>query len=311
MIASLDQKDPEKVNALIKAHRMRGLAFERMSKFKESAGNYMKAMELSKDIGDQRSRALCLEGLGHVHRDMGDYKMAFEFFNESLKLAREMGDRPLESSALIGLANIHNCEGDLEEAVIKFQDAIDILAPLGPSAQLARAYNNIGDSLIKLGRLDEAIECLEGAVDVGEKIGNLVAQGFGRTFLAICYARKGNLEQAMVFIDKAIGDLGTAHDKMGFIQAIATLGMIHGKAKNYDMALSEIEKADEMAVKSNLDGLRGEVLIEKARVLAAMGDIERAWVVYQEAIELYRRVGNDSGVSDLEIEITRLHRRGS
>lgn len=310
-IKSVNPDDPGTVHELLEAHRMRGLALARMSRFKESVSDYMKAIELSKKLGDRRAETLCLEGLGRVHWDMGDNKMADEFYKESLTVAREIGDRPFEAAAQIGLANVHNSEGELEEAVMKYQEAIDILAALGPSMQLARAYTNIGDSLIKLGRLDEAIECLEGAVDVSNEIGHLVARGFGNTFLAICYARKGDLDLAMQFIDKAIGDLGAAHDKMGFIQAIATLGMIHGKAGRYDMALTEIGKADEMAMKSNLDGLRGEVLVEKARVLAAMGDAEKARVVYQEAIGIFTLLGNDSEVSDLEMEIARLHRTGS
>jgi len=182
---------------------------------------------------------------------------------------------------------------------------------MGPSVQLARAYNNIGDALIKLGRIDEAIECLEGAVDVGEEIGNLAAKGIGRTFLATCHARKGNLNRAMSLIDKAIGDLGAAHDKIGFIQAISTLGMLHSKVGRHDLALQEIAKAEEMAKKAELEGLRGEVLLEKARVLVAKGDVDFANVAYKQAIGIMRALGNKSGISDVESEMARAASRGA
>lgn len=310
-IASLGQEDPSKYRGLLEAHRMRGHALARMSRFKDAVSDYMRAIELSKKLGDRRAETLCLEGLGRVHWEMGDNKMAVEFYKEALKVAREIQDRPFEATSIIGLANVHNSEGDLEEAVIKYQEAIDILAVLGPNPELARAYINIGDTLIKLGRLDEAIECLEGSVDVSNEIGNIVALGFGRTLIAICYARKGELALAMENIDKAIGDLGTAHDKMGFTQAIATLGMIHGKAGRFEQALAEIGKAEEMAAKSNLEGLRGEVLIEKARVLAAMKDMEKARLTYSEAIGIFKRLGNEHEASDLEMEMARLGKGGT
>ncbi len=298
--------DPSTKKVLMTAHRMRGHALGRMSRFEEALSDLQEALELSKTLGDKQSEAMALGDLGDVSWNMGNNDLAMDFYKSALELSKELGDNATQASVVIGLSNTRMVQGKLDEAISGFRSAIDLMAKLGPSAPLSRANNNLGEAFIKQGKYVEAIVPLDKAVEIAEKLGNVMARGFGRSNLALCYAYKGDLAKAKDLIDKAIIDLGKAHDQAGLVQATCVLGMIFAIEKKYDHALQELRKAESMAMRDGLDAVKGDVLIQKARVLAKVESGFSARTAYSEAIELMTRLGNTKMAKDLEEEMERM-----
>jgi tetratricopeptide (TPR) repeat protein len=298
--------DPSTKKVLMTAHRMRGHALGRMSRFDEALTDLQEALELSKTLGDQQSEAMCLGDLGDVSWNMGNNDLAMDFYKSALDLSKELGDNTTRAQVVIGLSNTRLVQGKLDEAISGFHTAIDILSPLEPSGALTRAYNNLGEALIKQGKSEEAFLPLEKAVDIAEKLGNIMARGFSRTNLALCYAYKGDLAKAKALVDLAIIDLGKAHDQAGLVYATCALGMIFALEKKYDIALQEIRKAESMAMRDGLDAVKGDVLIQKARVLSKIESGFSARTAYSEAIDLLTRLGNTKVAKDLEQEMTKM-----
>lgn len=298
--------DLSRRDVLMVAHRMRGHALARMSRFDEAVSDFRRALDLSKAMGDQANEAMSLDGLGGVSYSMGDTDLALDFFKSGLELAREIGDAAIEAQVLIGIANTDINKGHYEEAIAGLKAAIDILSKMEPSEPLARAYNNRGETLGKLGRNDDALWNLTKAVEVAEKIGNLMAKGFAKMNLGIIYARTGRLDRAKQLMMSAIADLGRAHDQAGLVEATGAHGMILGLEGNCDLALQEIRKAEMMAMRDGLDGPRSEVLVHKARIMADMKGDFVARTAYSEAITLLRDLGNDGRADELEKEMAGL-----
>jgi|GEM_PF-5879256 len=298
--------DPSTKKMLMTAHRLRGHALGRMSRFEDALTDLQVALDLSKALGDKHSEAQTLATLGNVSWNMGNNDLAMDFYKSALDLSKEIDDLVIQAQVIIGLSNTKFVQGKLDEAISGFGSAIDILAKRDPSEPLSRAYNNLGEALIKEGRYDEAIVSLNKSVDIAEKLGNVMARGFGRSNLALCYANKGDLAKAKDLVDKAIIDLGKAHDQAGLVQATCTLGMIFAIEKKYDHALQEIRKAESMAMRDGLDAVKGDVLIQKARVLAKVESGFSARNAYSEAIDLLTRLGNTKMAKELEQEMTRM-----
>ena len=298
--------DPSTKKVLMTAHRMRGYALGRMSRFEDALTDLQEALELSKSLGDKHSEAQTLGNLGDVSWNMGNNDLAMDFFKSALDLSKEIGDRPTQAQVVIGLSNTKLVQGKLDEAISGFREAIELMAGHEPSEPLARAYNNMGEALNKQGRFDEARDSLERSIEIAEKLGNTMARGFSRANLALCYANKGELITAKVLVEQAIVDLGKAHDQAGLVHATCVLGMIFALEKKYDHALQELRKAESMAMRDGLDAVKGDVLVQKARVLATVESGYSARNAYSEAIELLTRLGNTKMAKELEQEMTRL-----
>jgi tetratricopeptide (TPR) repeat protein len=299
--------DPSTQKVLMTAHRMRGHALGRMSRFEEALTDLQDALEKSKTLNDKDGEAMALADLGEVSWSMGNNDLAMDFYKSALELSKELGDKATQGQVIIGFSNTKLVQGKLDEAIVGFKAAIELLADLGSGGALTRAYNNLGEALIKQGRFDEAIPSLEKSVEIAEKLANVMARGFGRSNLALCYANKGDLPKAKDLIDKAIIDLGKAHDQAGLVYATCALGMIFALEKKYDLALQEIRKAESMAMRDGLDAVKGDVLIQKARVLAKVESGFSARNAYSEAIDLMTRLGNTNMAKDLALELSRIN----
>jgi len=299
-------EDDSTKHELLVAHRMRAYALARMSRFTEAVVDYQEALEISKALENKTEEAICLEGLGNVSWNMGETGLAMDFLNSALSLSKETADTSTEGQVLISFAAINKTEGNLEEAVKGLQKAIELLSVKGPSEPLTRAHYEMGDALIKLDHMDEAVTFLEMSVEVADKVGNLASRGFGRTYLAVCYARNGDTARALDLVEKGMADLGKAHDKGGFVEASGIHGMIHYLAGKPDLALQELRQAETMAMRDGLDAAKSEVLVLKAEVLAGQGDIMTARIAYTEAIEILKKIGNRRWAEELEKEMAEL-----
>jgi tetratricopeptide (TPR) repeat protein len=295
--------DPATQKMLMTAHRMRGHALGRMSRFDEALTDLQDALDASKALNDKAGEAMALADLGDLSWNMGNNDLAMDFYKGALELSKEIGDKATQGQVAIGLSNTKFVQGKLDEAISGFRYAIELLADMGPSGALTRAYNDLGECLIKQGKSDEAMVPLEKSVEIAETLQNIMARGFSKSNLALCYAYKGNLAKARELIDASIIDLGKAHDQAGLVHATCILGMIFAIEKKYDLALQEIRKAESMAMRDGLDSVKGEVLIQKARVLCKVQSGFSSRNAYSEAIGLMTRLGNTKMVKELEQEM--------
>jgi len=306
LISTSKGNDPSVRFQLMEAHRMRATAMLHMSKFDEAVAEFQLALELSKELGDRVNEAKSLFGLGDVSWNMGDTSLAKDFFKESRELAMELGDLATEAQAIIGLANTDMNKGSLELASEGFKQAIDILSTLEPSESLSRAYNNMGEVMCHLGRPDDALWNLMKAEEVADKVGNIMARGFVRANLSLCYARKGNLERAKDLVEKAIADLAKAHDQAGLVYATSARGTILAQEGKYEQALQEIRKAETMAMRDGLDGVKAGVLFEKGIILAKMDSAYTARMALTESRQLYDKLGNTLKAKEIDVELAKL-----
>ena len=98
----------------------------------DSAVNfYLKALQLSKEIGDKKSQAIVFSNLGSAYWKMKNFSKAKESFEQSLLLSQELGDRKTEASVLASLASTYETVGDLVRAAELYQHALLINREIG------------------------------------------------------------------------------------------------------------------------------------------------------------------------------------
>lgn len=306
ILGSVDEAGTFHSKDLVEAYQSRGFVLCRMSRFKESVADYMRALEMAGTSGDKAMEAESLRGLGYVHYVMGDPNMAMEFYEKAYAMLAAEGDAATIGRTLIEIGNVHNQAGRQEMAIRKYQEASKKLSGLGPSDQMSRAHYNTGDSLMKLNRTEEAAEELEKCIAICERLGPVPWKDWARTLLALCLARKGRPKEARAALADSVESLRNKKDVLGESQAIMVQGVISSVEGDFDKALEEVDRSIKMARDFGHAAMVAEALQEKGGIFVRKGDKEAARNAFAEAKAAYKDVGNDHAATEVEEQLKAL-----
>jgi serine/threonine-protein kinase len=275
-------------------------------------------------LGDYaRADALLREALAHAARGQDDVLLArlwnMLIWNSEVRLSRQFdvlemeamvletaveraGDDLARAESLHSLGGVLYKVGKFEEARARFQQALVLMEKaLGPEHPfVASMYNNIGVALAELGRFEEARSNYERALAIAQRalgsehpeIANTLTS-LGRTLVR---ARRPDeaephLQRSLMLGQKA---LGPEHPVVA--ETLLGLGEVYLARDQPTLALAPLEKALSMLQPFE----RAETQFTLARALYAIdGKQQRARRLATEALEHYRRIGNQPRCSEI------------
>lgn len=189
--------------------------------------------------------------LGNLYLKRREPENAFEMFSRGMEASQCEADRDLEAQLLNG-------RGAAESALGNQQDAIKHLTM---AAEIAR----------------------EGGVK------NAV-RGDVLTNLALALAEQGSSAEAQQLLSQAVALRRQAQDLVGLVNALANMGLLHMRAREFENARTIYSEAVGLAVKNQLnDHISVSPLLGLATAEAALGDIQPAVEHANNAVRLARR----------------------
>lgn len=117
-------------NALAEAGTLNelGQVYRALGRHEESFETYAKALEIAENLGDRRSAAEAMLGLGEVAIARSEPReRALEYFQRSLGLYRTTATPFGEAAALYGIARVERAEGNLLEARRSIEECLQII----------------------------------------------------------------------------------------------------------------------------------------------------------------------------------------
>src|SRR5262249_25801866 len=107
-------------------------------------------------LGDQRSTANALNGMGAAYAAAAQYEDARHKFGEALSVARTIGAGHEEAVALRGIGTVEAGVGELAPAEEHLRAALTLAELIPPPAEVLRAAHALAGVLEQLGRPVEA-----------------------------------------------------------------------------------------------------------------------------------------------------------
>jgi predicted ATPase/DNA-binding SARP family transcriptional activator len=148
-----------------------GLTYERCADYPTAKGFLEEALDISREVGDQRGLILRLNQLAGHDCNAGDYETAEHRYMESLELSRAYKDRFQQAIILNNLASIYHPRQDYEceEQVLK--ESLVICQEIGDQDGEAIALNNLGELAIVRGKFQQALDYSRAALDIALRLG--------------------------------------------------------------------------------------------------------------------------------------------
>jgi tetratricopeptide (TPR) repeat protein len=240
-------------------------------------------------LGDDAAEAAVLADLGRVYARQGLMNQLEPVFSRAADLARAAGDHLTEARALTNLATARwqqlRPQEMLEAAVAGLEVALRYNLEL--AATTARA--NLGLYLFRLGRMHEAHEQLDAALEVWDRTGHPFGAETLSTLVDI-HCRYGRLDEAMDVAQRGLRLIGPSRNATFGPAVLSDVGYVHLCQGNLDAALANLTRACDGF--STFRERRARTLSRVGEVRRRMGDLAAAADLHEEALRMYRSVGN-------------------
>jgi CHAT domain-containing protein/Tfp pilus assembly protein PilF len=302
-------------------------AYEALGEHAQALDHYQRALPIWRETGNVSGQGRVLYGMGIIHRDRGDLDQALRYLSEALPLRQKVQD---QRNALLALAIVHLGRGEMElasgcldealkrrpstgedqegpvlateaqfhrhrgelgEALARLREARDLYHRTGNERYEVRILHQLGRLYLDLGDLEGAQESYRQGLDLVAGKSSEAESRFLNSLGWTLYLR-GNTEEALRFLERALTLSRERNLPVGIAQALNSIGLVHletGRAREGLALLQE-----ELAVRRQNGDRVGEArsLLALGRAWQALADLEQAAVSFQEALELGRQVGD-------------------
>jgi CHAT domain-containing protein/tetratricopeptide (TPR) repeat protein len=223
---------------------------------------YKTSLKIWQDLGDVHWSAITLYSIGSVHRSLGNYKEAAEYFKECLapELSNKLkpDDWRLIASAWNDLGLTLADSGDEKTAFASIDKALKLYQDHGDRRGQASALNNIGVTYKMLGRFTEAVEYFEKSLPL----------------------RRAENDQLREF--NIINNIGASYDALGEPQKALE------SCSQTLQVWRELYNQDKLGDPDRLAG----ALNNTAAAYERLGDWQKAMDSYEEALAISKKSGN-------------------
>lgn len=140
-----------------------------LQRYEEAYQKYREALRLSEELGDVKTKGVCLWEAGILLEIMGKLEEALESYFEAAKVKQEINDGVGEQLCRIGVGKVLLRLGKIGEALEQFNETFTISSNCGNQLGEAEALFYIGVSNIMLKNNQRVVEAFEKAIQTFEK----------------------------------------------------------------------------------------------------------------------------------------------
>jgi CHAT domain-containing protein len=266
---------------------------------RQAIRKYNDALNLWRELGDQREVGIVLINIGSVYRDLGELKNAANYFNQALQRWQSLREAEGTSTDLEGLAeshfslaNVNYNLGNLPEARSSYAIALDLWQSLKSQKGQAKCLIPLAVLNVQLGERQQAIDLNRNALEIYRQMRNRAGEVHALTGLGYAYDELGDYWNA---VDTHTQALRIAEEiKLHLSQQLlhARLGLSFLKLGHIQKALDHITSGLNLARQRGARDLIATSLRSLGEACEANGDRTKALELYEEALTILRDLQN-------------------
>jgi tetratricopeptide (TPR) repeat protein len=197
------------LDALARAYNVLDLAGVFGDRF-TGGDNWLRALEISEELGDLRLQVIILSNLGLGDFHVGRWSEAIARFERAADVSHAIGDLVGEHLARTNVGELLSNRGMYEEADVILRESLRVLTAVGYREFRALCLSDLGRNLARMGRHDEAMDALGEARSEYAEIRSQEGVLDCDAKLAECSAMRGDASSALDLATEALDRAGTA-----------------------------------------------------------------------------------------------------
>ncbi len=224
--------------------RARGDLYYRIARLLDSMGHWsgaeaaaVKALELTKEVGDRQNVASTYHQLGILAHRRGSYDEALERYSKSLAIFEELGDRAGIATSFHQLGVVAQERGSYDEALGWYRKSLAIEEELGDHPGMARGYHQLGVVAQERGSYDEALGWYRKSLAIKEELGNRAGMASSYHQLGIVAQERGSYDEALEWYRRSLAIEEELGDRAGIANSYGQLSILFTELGKPEKAL--------------------------------------------------------------------------
>ena len=275
-----------------------GSIYKNIGDYDEAIKNYKKSLILNKEIKDKEGISSCLGNIGIIYYFKGDYSEAIKYFQESMGIFKEIGHKKGVSACLTNIGNIYKDQGKYPKAIEYYQKAMKICEETEDSRGVSSCLSNIGLVHYYLNHYSQAIEYFQKSQKLKKEFGDKKGISACLNNVGLIYADLMEYEKANENFEKALKLKRELGDKKGISYCLNNIGIIHKNWGNYKKALKYNEEA--LAIKREMGDKVGisNGLLNIAIVQYELGNYTQSITNSQKSLIIAEEIGAKENIKN-------------
>jgi len=225
----------------------------------------------------------CLNNLGVLSRERGEYKKASEYHFGHLRIADSLKDKKELSRAHTNIGLLLQDQEQYNEALKYYNIALTIKKELNDKQGEALLYNNIGIIYYYLENYDNVLENFKRALAIFRELNDLRGQAMPYFNIGeIYFEEKKDYEKALYYYKKSYDIEFAINDINGQASSLSRMGSCYSALKNYKEAIHVQQLALQMLREINTPIQISEVLKDLSLTYEIIGNYKKSLSYYKE-----------------------------
>jgi CHAT domain-containing protein/tetratricopeptide (TPR) repeat protein len=225
-----------------KSYHNLGAFYAKLGKNKIAQKHLENAIHVYKNLNESRLLRSYLE-LANVHRAMGEYELAEDYFNLIIPLAKKLEDDYRLASALSDYGWLLNVKKEYLKASQYLEQSRAIFEEEESPPNLAACYSNLSISYFNLGQISKSISSLKEAIKINEEYEDCAEIAKLNNNLGDRYQKNNQNQLAFLTLKKGLKIAQSCNSKEIIAQSHDHLGEYFLAEKSNKIALSHFQKA--------------------------------------------------------------------
>lgn len=230
--------------------------------------------------------------IGTTYHLQANYVVALDYYYDAMVRGMNHNDKSRLANIYnnIGIINLNT--GNFKDAYEFFQNALDIYESLGQERNISSTHNNIGLLFRELNNTQRARAnfqlALEGFMNVKDSIG--ISASLNN--IGWEYIKDQDYSQAFVFFDQAEAIAWSSQYAFGTCVSLQGKALVYQNIDSIHTAIAMFEKSIDLANEINQPFLKANALLGLARISLAGEDISGALMHANEAFAIAGQIHN-------------------
>lgn len=261
----------------------RASALASLGRLAEARTQYEQAIDLWRQVGDERNLTETLNSLGPLLIDVGELAQARVLLTEVLNRRRSQGDRLGEAFTLSNLGKIYSGQGEYSRALEAYEKALEIARQEQHAELQYRAAINSGAVLRELAEPQAALRWFDRALELEPRAPPQDLARLLRSHLGLAHVDLGHPEAAVPFFEQAFELAATPSQTA---RTLLSWGWTEDDRGHPEVALDLYRRGLEALAGAPSPGGTPRALLQmaRARALRRLGRLTEAHAAVERAV---------------------------
>lgn len=248
-----------------------GRAYERVGDYAAATQHLEEAQTLARQVGDQKTEAAALHGLGQVALNQGAYDQAERLLEQGLAQARASRDAAGAGGILFARGAVALRRGENKAAERYLVESLEIRRQLGDRHGIAYVFNALGMAAMAQEDYGAARQYYGESLAISTRIGN-------RRGVAACLNNLGELarlleeyEEAKQCYEQALAMNREIGSRLGAVLCLGNLGHLHARLGEDEVAWRYLRETLDESSAIGAIPIALDALVGAARLRAKAG----------------------------------------